>query len=79
MTIYSAFDQVANLLATLDPVQVSAMKATSEMQYRFNRLTEKAQDNELTPQEKDELDHYVVLERLMRLAKLRVESGNALS
>lgn len=79
MIIYSVYDQVATLLATVDSAKVSAVKATGEMQERFSFLAEKAKEDTLSRQEKDELDHYVVLERLVRLAKLRAESGNVLS
>ena len=79
MTIYSVYDQVADLLATLDPARMSAIKATGELQHRFNQLSDKAKEDTLTRQEKDELDHYVVLERLVRLAKLRADSGNTIS
>lgn len=79
MTIYSVYDQVADLLATLDPAKVLAMKASGEMQIRFNELAEKSADNSLTNAEKDELDHYIVLERLMRLAKIRSQAGKKAS
>jgi len=75
MTIYSVYDQVADLLATIDPVHVSAIQATGEMQDHFDVLAEKSADGQLTKQEKDELDHYIVLERLMRLAKIRAKSS----
>jgi hypothetical protein len=75
MTIYSMYDQVADLLATLDPAKVLSLKATGDMQERFNELSEKSRHDSLTKREKDELDHYVVLERLVRLAKLRVHQA----
>ena len=79
MTIYSAYDQIADLLATLNPAKVAALRATGEMQDRFNELAEKAKSDTLNRQEKDELDHYVVLERLIRLAKLRADAGQAIA
>jgi hypothetical protein len=71
MTIYSMYDQVADLLATVDPAKVRGLAATGDMQDRFNELVKKSHADQLTRPEKDELDHYVVLERLVRLAKLR--------
>lgn len=71
MTIYSMYDQVADLMASLAPEKVLQLKAPVEMQHRFNGLVEKAKESSLSVEEKDELDHYVVLERLMRLAKIR--------
>ncbi len=79
MTIYSVYDQVADLLATLDPAKVLTMKASSEMQQRFDHLAEKSANGQLSKQEKDELDHYIVLERLMRLAKIRAHGNQTVS
>lgn len=70
-TIYTVFDQVAELLASLEPQKVAALKATPEVQQRLEDLIQKSKNQSLTKQEKDELDHYIVLERLMRLAKIR--------
>jgi hypothetical protein len=74
MTIYNAYDQMATLIATLDPEKVLALKATDDMQSRLEDLVEKSKNGELERKEKDELDHYIVLERLIRLAKIRVQS-----
>lgn len=74
MTIYSMYDQVADLMASLAPEKVLKLKASAEMQARFEMLVDKSKDGQLTHQEKDELDHYVVLERLMRLAKIRAQA-----
>lgn len=71
MTIYSIYDQVADLIAGLDPQKVMALKATDAMQSRFKVLADKAESGTIDKKEKDELDHYVVLERLIRLAKIR--------
>ena len=71
MVIYSIYDQIANLIARLDPIQVSALHATTEMQERFDFLVEKSKNQDINLNEKDELDHFVVLERLIRLAKIR--------
>ncbi len=73
MTIYNAYDQIAELIATLDPSKVLALKATDEMQNRLEDLIEKSKNGQLEYREKDELDHYIVLERLIRLAKIRVQ------
>ncbi len=73
MTIYSVYDQLAELIATLDSAKVSALKATGEMQSRLEFLIEKAKETPLPKKEKDELDHFIVLERLIRLAKIRTQ------
>lgn len=71
MTVYNVYDQLAGLIAKLNPTQVQSLKATPEMQERLEWLIEKSKNNELDKREKDELDHFIVLERLIRLAKLR--------
>ena len=71
MVVYNAYDQIAELIAELNPVKVMALKANEELQNRFENLVEKSKESSLNLQEKDELDHYVVLERLIRLAKIR--------
>jgi hypothetical protein len=74
MTLYNAYDLIADLIASLDPAKVMALKANEEMQVRLENLIEKSKIGELEHKEKDELDHYIVLERLIRLAKIRVQS-----
>ena len=71
MVVYNAYDQIAELIAELNPAKVMALKANEELQNRFEDLVEKSKESNLNLQEKDELDHYVVLERLIRLAKIR--------
>ncbi len=36
MTIYAAYDKIAELIARLDPEQVSSLKASDDMQVRLN-------------------------------------------
>ena len=78
MTIYSVYDEVADLIATLDPSKLTALKAPDAVQQRFELLAEKSKEQTINSAEKDELDHYVVLERLIRLAKIRVQFRSAL-
>jgi len=73
MTIYSVYDQIADLIATLPPAKVLALRPTQEVANRFVFLAEKSKDSLLDPTEKDELDHFIVLERLIRLAKIRAQ------
>jgi hypothetical protein len=71
MVVYNAYDQIAKLIAELNPAKVMALKANEELQHRFEDLVIKSKESSLSYQEKDELDHYIVLERLIRLAKIR--------
>lgn len=73
MTIYSVYDQIAELIATLPSAKVLALRPPQEVANRFEFLVEKSKNNQLDIAEKDELDHFVVLERLIRLAKIRAQ------
>lgn len=71
MTIYTVYDQLADLIARLDPAALLNLKASPEMQSRLELLIETSKEQPLSKIEKDELDHFLVLERLIRLAKIR--------
>lgn len=79
MTIYAVYDQIADLIARLDPSKVRALKASEEMTNRLEFLIEKSREASLNKAEKDELDHYIVLERLIRLAKIRTHDTQNLA
>lgn len=72
MTIYSAYDEIADILSTAEASRIMNLQASAEMQARLELLIEKSKEGELSKSEKDELDHYIVLERLVRLAKIRM-------
>lgn len=74
MTIYSAYDEIAEVLSTAEPARLAKLHASAEMQARLEFLIEKSKAGELTKSEKDEIDHYIVLERLVRLAKIRARA-----
>eukprot|EP01035_Chromulina_nebulosa_P048319 gene48319-65549_t len=42
MTIYNAYDQIADLIASLDPAKILSLKANEEMQARLEDLIEKS-------------------------------------
>ncbi len=75
--IYSAYDQLAGILAKIGPEEVLKLRATDEMQVRMEQLLKKSRENILSIEEKDELDHFIVLERLVRLAKIRAYQPEA--
>ncbi len=70
-TIYNVYDQVAGLLAQLEPEKILAIQASAEMQTRFNTLVKKSKQAQISVREKDELTHFIVLERLFRLSKIK--------
>ena len=67
----SAYDSLADFMATLDPVKVLAFHAPSTIQERVEILLEQKQETGLSLTEQEELDHYFILEHIVRLAKSR--------
>lgn len=76
-TVYNAYDELAEILALANPVRVLQLKASKEMQMRLEFLIQKSKESQLSRAEKDELDHYIVLERLIRLTKIRIRAQRA--
>lgn len=76
-TVYNAYDELAEILALANPVRVLQLKASKEMQARLEFLIQKSKESQISKAEKDELDHYIVLERLIRLAKIRTRAQQA--
>ena len=77
-TVYGIYEQLADVLAHIEPKKLAGLRATKELQERFNLLMDKHKNAEITPKEKDELDHFIVLERLIRLAKIRADNPSGL-
>lgn len=73
ITVYGVYDQIAGLIALLEPKKILELKASKEIQARFDLLMEKSKNTQISKQEKDELDHFIVLERLFRLAKIKAD------
>ena len=69
MTVPSIYNFVADFLASMNPARILELKPAMEDQERLEELIEKEKQAALSKQEKDELDHYIVLERLIRLMK----------
>ena len=65
------YDSLAELMASMDPVKVLAFHAPDNIQNRVDSLLEKKREAGLTPSEQEELDHYFILEHIVRLAKSR--------
>jgi hypothetical protein len=69
MVVQTIYDDVADFIANMNPTKILELKAPKESQDRLWALIEKEKESSLSPLEKDELDHFLVLERLIRLAK----------
>ncbi len=67
----SIYDSLAEFIASLDPIKVLGFHAPTKIQERVEELLEKQQDISLSKTEREELDHYLILEHIVRLAKSR--------
>ena len=72
MNTIKAYEEVVDFIAAgTTPQNVIAFRPSEAAQERVEDLLSREKDGELSPAEKSELDHYLQLEHLMRLAKAR--------
>jgi hypothetical protein len=72
MNTVKAYEEVVEFIAAgTDPAKTLAFHPSDEVRDRVADLIERERDGEISPVEKSELDHYLQLEHLMRLAKAR--------
>jgi hypothetical protein len=69
----NAYDSLADFMASLDPIKVLGFHAPQKLQERVEELLERQQESTLDTTEKEELDHYMILEHIVRLAKSRAK------
>lgn len=65
------YDEIIDFIAAAIPSSVLAFKASDATNNRVEELLEKEREARITASEKAELDHYLMLEHIMRLAKAR--------
>ena len=70
MTAIPAYDEVAVLLAQLDPSKVVNLKPSPSSCDRLSLLLEKNQNSSLNTDENYELDRLLALDHLIALAKV---------
>ena len=68
----SVYDEVADFMATMNPVKVIAFKPSAANQNRYDFLLDKQMEMSLSNDEKSELEHCLILNRVIGLAKARV-------
>jgi hypothetical protein len=78
MEAKTVYDDVAEFIAGMNSQKVIEFKASPKNQLRFDSLLEKNANNGLSVQEKIEMDHYLVLNRIIGLAKARALSMSGL-
>lgn len=71
MKVNNAFDEIVDFLAGHQPKKVIEFHPSKETQQRVEFLIEKKHAATLNSSEKSELDHYLMLEHIIRLAKAR--------
>jgi hypothetical protein len=65
------YDSLADFMASIDAQRVLAFHAPVQLQERVEDLLDKKENQPLTARELEELDHYMILEHIVRLAKSR--------
>ena len=66
-----AYEEVIDFIAGRDPKAVAEFSPSEESLQRFRDLLGRRKDDSITPEESAELDTYLDLEHIMRLAKAR--------
>jgi len=66
-----AYDEVIEFIASSSPQNVIAFRPSEEAKARVADLIFREKTEGLPDEEKSELDHYLQIEHLMRLAKAR--------
>ena len=67
-----AYDEIVDFIAAgTTPEEVARFEASPETKDRIADLIHREKTSGLTPDEASEIDHYLRLEHLMRLAKAR--------
>jgi hypothetical protein len=67
----SVYDELAMFLASLSPRKVLAYKASPKAQERVNTLLEKNKNAGLTNDENAEMERFMTVEHIVRLAKAK--------
>ena len=72
MVYHYVFDELADLLASMDPDKVLAFRTSEKAQLRLDELLEKNKNQEgLSASEQSEMEQFMLLEHIVSLAKAR--------
>lgn len=71
MNALRAYDEVIEFIAAANPGKVLAFKPSDTTKERVSDLIFREKTTGLSDEEKTELDHYMWLEHVMRMAKIR--------
>jgi hypothetical protein len=67
----SVYDELAFFLASLSPRRVITYKSSSKSQERVNTLIEKNKTDGLTTEENSEMERFMTVEHIVRLAEAK--------
>jgi GTP-dependent phosphoenolpyruvate carboxykinase len=67
----SIYDEISSFIANMNPEKVVAFKPSSANQDRLDSLLDKQKKTVLSMEEKTELEHYLIINRIVGLAKAR--------
>ncbi len=70
MQTLKAYEEVAEFIASVNPAKVLAFRPSVETKNRVSDLIEREKTVGISTEEKSELDYYMQLEHLMRMAKI---------
>jgi hypothetical protein len=74
MSLARAYEEVVDFIAGgTTPSTVASYRPSSEVRERVSELIYREKADGLSPEETSELDHYMQIEHLMRLAKARAK------
>lgn len=71
MIASTAVDEIIEFIAGENPKRVLEFKASQATRKKVFSLIEKSKAGQLSEEEQSELDHYLMLEHLLRLAKIK--------
>lgn len=70
MVYHYIFDELADLLASMDPDKVLEFRTSEKSKFRLEELLEKNKDSKgLSKQEEEEVQQFMLLEHIVSLAK----------
>lgn len=67
----SIYDEISAFIASMNPEKVMAFKPSPTNQDRLDALLDKQKITFLSTDEKTELEHYLIINRIIGLAKAR--------
>jgi hypothetical protein len=70
MQTLRAYEEIAEFIASVNPSKVLAFRPSEETKKRVSELIELEKTSGVSTEEKNELDEYMQLEHLMRMAKI---------